>query len=240
MISHTAAKRFWPDRPPVGTTIRLEGVPRPVRIVGVVADLTLNWYDPQPRPTIFLTDAQSAARTTTVIVRTRTDPMSLARPIRAAVAELDDRQPVSGLEPLSTTIADSLSPIRVIERLLLVGAAVAAGLAALGIYGVFAHWVAARQRELGVRFALGATRPGIAWLVLRDALVTAGCGLAAGVASAAAAVRLAAGALLGVPSLSIGTVVVVTACAIALTIAGSLAPARRAARVDVADLLRSE
>ena len=91
-----------------------------------------------------------------------------------------------------------------------------------------------------MRFALGATRPGIAWLVLRDALVTAGCGLAAGVASAAAAVRLAAGALLGVPSLSIGTVVVVTACAIALTIAGSLAPARRAARVDVADLLRSE
>ena len=240
VISHTAAKRFWQDRPPVGTTIRLEGVPRPVRIVGVVADLTLNWYDPQPRPTIFLPDAQAPARTTSVLVRTRTGPMSLARPIRSALATLDDRQPVSELEPLSTTIADSLSPIRVIERLLLVGAVIAAGLAALGIYGVFAHWVASRQRELGVRFALGATRPGMAWLVLRDALVTAGCGLAAGIASAAAAVRLAAGALLGVPSLSIGTVVVVTACAITLTIAGSLAPARRAARVDVADLLRSE
>src|SRR5262249_54978722 len=178
VISRTAAERFWPDRNPVGTTIRLESEPQPVSVVGVVTDLTLNWYDPRPRPTIFLPDAQSPARTTCVIVRTRTDPLSLARPIPAAFAELHDRQPLSGIEPLSTTIADSLSAIRIIERPLIVGAAVAAALAALGIYGVFAHWVAARRRELGVRFALGATESRIAWLVLRDALVTAGVGLA--------------------------------------------------------------
>jgi predicted permease len=240
VISQTAAKQLWPDRNPVGTTIRFERAPRPVRIVGVVADLTLNWYDPQPRPTIFLPDAQSPARTTSVIVRTHEDPMSLARAVRAAVARLDDRQPVSGVEPLSTTIADSLSPVRIIEHLLLVGAAVAAALAAIGIYGVFAQWVASRQRELGVRFALGATRRVIAWLVLRDALTTASIGLVAGVASAALAVRLAAGTLLGVPSLSVASGLGVTACAVALALAGSLGPARRAARVDVADLLRFE
>ena len=127
-----------------------------------------------------------------------------------------------------------------IKRLLLVGAALAAALAALGIYGVFAHWVATRRREIGVRFALGATRPAIVWLVLRDALATAGCGLAVGVVAAAVAVRVAAGALLGVPALSVGTAAVVAACAIAVTLAGSFGPARRAARVDVADLLRFE
>ena len=87
------------------------------------------------RPVIFLPDAQAPARTTSVIVRTRTEPVSLARPIRAAVAQLDDRQPLTEIESLSATISDSLSPIRIIERLLLIGAALASALAVLGIYG---------------------------------------------------------------------------------------------------------
>src|SRR5262249_23598785 len=130
--------------------------------------------------------------------------------------------------------------VRVIERLLLIGAALSAGLAALGIYGVLAHWVSARRRELGVRFALGATRVSIARLVLREALLTAGSGILVGLALAIGLVRLAHRALLGVPSLSTGAVLMVVACAIALTLAGALAPARNAARVDVGELLRLE
>jgi len=240
VVSQTAARRFWADRRAVGTTIRLGSDGETFRIVGIVSDLTLNWYDPQPRPTLFAADAQTPARTTSVLVRTRRDALSVARSVRMTVAQLDDRQPLSGVEPLSTTIADSLSPVRVIERMLLVGSLVAAALAALGIYGVFSHWVAARQRELGVRFALGATRPGIAWLLLRDALVTAGVGVVAGVGCAALLIRIASGVLLGVPSISVAAALVVAACAIALTIAGSFGPARRAATVDVAELLRFE
>jgi predicted permease len=240
VISQTARRRFWPDRSPVGTTIRVGADRQPMRLVGVVSDLTLNWYDPQPRPTLFVPDAQSPARTTSVLVRTRRDPMSLARSMRATVAQLDDRQPLSSLEPLSTTIADSLSPIQVIERLLVVGSFLAAALAALGIYGVFGQWVAARQREIGVRFALGATRATIAWFVLRDALAAAGAGIAAGVAAAALIIRVAADALLGVPKLDLTAPLVVAVCTIALTIAGSVGPARRAASVDIAELLRLE
>ena len=240
VVSRTAARRFWPDRNPVGATIRLGGNTLAVRIVGVVSDLTLNWYDPETRPIIFLPDAQSPARTTTVILRTRTDPMSLARRVRAAVAELDERQPLSGLEALNTTIADSLSPIRVIERLLLVGAVLASALAALGIYAVLGHWVASRRRELGVRFALGATAASIARLVLCEALLTAAGGMVAGVALAIVAVRVAGGALLGVPSLNPRTTITVAIAAIALTLVASVGPARRASRVDVAELLRLE
>jgi len=240
VVSQTAARRFWPDRNPVGSTIRLGTETPPVRVVGVVSDFILNWYDSEMRPVIFLPDAQSPARTTSVIVRTRMDPMSLARPIRMAVAQLDDRQPLTEIESLSTTVADSLSPIRVIERLLLVGAGLAAALAALGIYGALAHWVGARQREFGVRFALGATRVTIAQLVLREALLIALSGIVVGLALAIAAIRLADRALLGVPSLDVRTTFIVASCAIVLTLAGSLGPARRAARVDVGELLRLE
>jgi putative ABC transport system permease protein len=139
---------------------------------------------------------------------------------------------------LSTTIADSLSPVRVIERLLLIAAALSAALAALGIYGVLAHWVGARRRELGVRFALGATRGSIAAMVLSEALWTAGAGIAVGLTAAIAAVRAAESALLGVPSLDARSMFVVALGAIALTIVAAVGPARRAARVDVAELLR--
>ena len=166
--------------------------------------------------------------------------MSIARRVRDVVARLDDRQPLSEIQPLSTSIADSLSPIRVIERLLLGAAALSALLAAGGIYGVLAHWVGSRQRELGVRFALGATRRSIAGLVVREALLTAGAGGVAGMALAIVAVRLAAGALLGVPSLDARVVVLVASGVFVLALAASLGPARRAARVDVAQLLRLE
>jgi putative ABC transport system permease protein len=240
VVSQAAARRFWPDRHPVGATIRLGTDTQPVRVVGVVTDFVVNWYDPEMRPVIFLPDAQSPARTTSVIVRTHLDPMALARPIRAAVVQLDDRQPLTEVESLSTTIADSLSPVRIIERLLIVGAGIASALAALGIYGVLAHWVSARQRELGVRFALGATRVAIFRLVVREALLTACGGIVIGLGLAIAIVRLAGRALLGVPALDFRAAIIVAACAIAMTIAGSLGPARRAARIDVAELLRLE
>ena len=240
VVSRTAARRYWPDRDPVGTTIRLGADRQAMRIVGVVSDLTLNWYDPNTRPIIFLPDAQSPAHTTTVLVRARADPMTLARPVRRTIAQLDDQQPLSELEALSTTVADSLSPVRIIARLLLAGAVLAAALAAIGIYGVLAHWVRARERELGVRVALGATGAMIGRLVLKEALLMASGGLVAGLSLTIVLLRLAFGALLGVPSLDAVAVVIVIACAISLTVAGSLGPARRAARVDVAELLRLE
>jgi len=251
VISQTAARRFWPDRDPVGTNVRFipgaasAGVSNadeaePVRIVGVVSDFTLNWYDPDKRPVIFLPDNQTPARTTSVIVRTMTTPMSIARRVREVVARLDDRQPLSEIQPLSDAIADSLSPIRVIEQLLLGAAALSALLAAAGIYGVLAHWVGSRHRELGVRFALGATHRSIAGLVVREALLTAGAGGVAGMALAIIAIRLTAGALLGVPSLDARVIVLVAGGVFVLALAASLGPARRAARVAVAQLLRFE
>jgi putative ABC transport system permease protein len=173
IVSREAARRFWSGRRVVGTQILLGDTSTRVQVIGVAADLTLNWYDPEIRPVIYLPDAQVPARMMAVIVRTQADPSAVARDVRRAVASLDDRQPIAELEPMTATIADSLSPVRVIERLLLAGAGVSALLATIGIYSVFSHWVHSRVRELGIRYAVGASRRAIAWLVLREALGTA-------------------------------------------------------------------
>lgn len=238
VVSRTAARRFWQDRDPLGSVVRLGTDSRPVRVVGVVSDFMLNWYDPETRPILYLADTQHPARTTTALLRTRVDPLLVARQVRATVAQLDDRQPIAELEPLTATIDDSLSPVRVIERLLLIAAALASALAALGIYGVLAQWVGARRREFGVRIALGATNGSIARLVVHETIVTSSVGIVAGVTMAAVAVRLAGGAFLGVPSLDAPTALFVAIGAIALALAAALGPARRAAGINVAGLLR--
>ena len=238
VASRTAVRRFWPDRDPLGSVIRLGTDSRPVRVVGVVSDFMLNWYDPETRPILYLADTQQPARTTTAILRTRVDPLSVARQVRAAVAQLDDRQPIAELGPLIATIDDSLSPVRIIERLLLIAAAFASALAAVGIYGVLAQWVGVRRREFGVRIALGATHGSIARLVIHETIVTSSLGIVAGLMMAASTVRLARGAFLGVPSLDALTAFFVAIGAMGLALAAALGPARRAAATNVVELLR--
>lgn len=238
IVSREAVRRFWPERDPIGTSVQLSGDPTPARIVGVVSDLRLNWYDPAVSPVIYLPDAQNPARNTAVLLRTTIEARAIERQVRMAVANLDQLQPTSELEPLSATIANSLSPIRVIERLLLVGAALAAFLAALGVYGILAEMVSRRRREFGVRYALGATTGSIAAIVVRDAAATALFGLAAGLTLAIPAVQLARSWLLGLPGLSVAAVLVVVACTLGVVFGAAATPAYRAARVDVGRLLR--
>lgn len=238
IVSAGAVRRFWPDRNPVGTEISIGDDSAPVRVVGVVADFKVNWYDPGPRPTVYVPDAQSPARTVSVLIRTYTDAAALEAPVRAAMARIDPLQPVGGLEPLRTSIVDSLSPVRVIERLLLVGACVASLLAAIGVFGVLAEAVTRRLREFGVRLALGATPRGMVWLVFADAMATGAVGLGIGIAAAVGIVRAAGAQLLGLAPFDAPVALGVVSLVSALVCAAALMPALRAARVDAAALLR--
>jgi putative ABC transport system permease protein len=238
VVTRRAAERFWPGRSPVGAFIRLGAEPGPVRIVGVVEDMELNWYDPEARPTIYIPSIQSPSRTTTVVVRTRGDPLSMTASVRAVIARLDSTLAIGGLEALTTSIRDSLSPLRVVNRMLGVGAAVACLLAGIGVFGVLAHAVARRGREFGVRYALGASPRSIAYMVLRDALGTGALGLLSGLLIAIAGVRFIENALFGLITVT-PTVVAFVIIGTALLVAGAaLIPAVRASRVDAAALLR--
>ena len=238
IVGAEAVRRYWTDRDPIGTVVDLDGGSRPIRIVGVVTDAKLNWYDPGLRPTLYVPDAQAPARTMSVIVRTRVDPAALGREVRNAIATVDSLQPIGGLEPLTRSIADSLSPVRVLERMLIVAAGVAALLAGVGIFGLLAQSVAQRRQELGVRIAVGATERSIASMVLSEALLISGVGLTFGVLAAVAIVRVAGTALIGLGEVDTRIVAAVVVSTVALVVGAAILPAVRAARVDPALLLR--
>src|SRR5262249_41300294 len=170
LVSRRAADRFWPDRQSIGTLVRVADDPSPVRIVGIVDDVELNWYDGGTRPTMYVPDWQTPARTASVVLLTRIEPVAVAGQVRSAIASIDSAQPIGGLEPLATSVGDSLSPFTVVNRVLVTGTLVAALLAVVGIFGVLAQAVGQRRQEFGIRYAVGATTVSIAALILRDAL----------------------------------------------------------------------
>ncbi len=241
IISQAMARRFWPNADPVGQVIHLGHMATPpVTIVGVASDLKLNWYDPEPHSVIYLPASQAPNRQMDVIVRTRVDPVRLAKAIAHAVHEVDPRQPVSGLQPFQSAVDESLAPVRVIGLLLLICGAVATLFAAIGIYGVLAHWVTSRARELGVRLALGAGAGDLTRLVLREAMQMTGLGIAVGAPLAIALARAGRSVLFGLSSPSVGIAVLVSGLTILIVAGAAVGPAWRASRTDPRVLLQSE
>jgi putative ABC transport system permease protein len=245
VVSRAMARRVWPGSDPrtaVGAVIKLgldPAVPG-ITVVGVAADLRLNWYDPEPRSVIYLPDAQSPARQATVLIRTTTNPHALAGAVRALLRRLDPLQPVTPVRPLTQEIDESIAPVRMIGLLLVGMSAVAILLAAAGIYAVLAQWVAARRMELGLRLALGADAASLRQMILRETIMMALAGVGAGAPLAVLATAAAGTAALGLRSADPATIAVVAAFAFAVAVASSAIPAARAAATDPARLLRSE
>jgi len=156
------------------------------------------------------------------------------------VRELDPLLPLFGVEPLTETIGHSIAQRRFTMLVLGAFAAVALLLAAVGVHGVLSHAVARRTREIGIRMALGADPRGVRALVVSEGAALAGVGIAVGLAAALALSRLLTTLLFGVsdrdPAIYAGSALALGAVALVATVL----PARRAARVDPMEALRSE
>jgi putative ABC transport system permease protein len=220
--------------------IRVGDVSAPWTIVGVVTDLRLNWYDAEPRPTIYLPHMQLPSPQMYVIVRSTAGSLTLAAPIHSIGQRLDPMQPLSGMQPMDEVIAESVSPIRVLGLLLLIGGALALVFAVIGIYGVLAHWVRSRWREFGIRIALGASPTDVGRLVFRQALSLVVLGLGIGVPCGLAALSVLRNRLFGITAAEPSTVFAVALFIFAIATAASAAPARRALRADTVILLHGE
>ncbi len=156
------------------------------------------------------------------------------------MAEMDPSLPIVKLRTMEQVFDDSVPRQRFLSQLLVAFGLVALALAAVGTYGILSYMVTERQREIGVRMALGAGRGQVAQLVMRQGVVMAAIGIAIGLAGALALSRVTASLLFGVSPVDPITFVAVALVIVAVAAVASLIPTRRATRVDPLVAMRAE
>ncbi|WP_438483206.1 ADOP family duplicated permease [Oleiharenicola lentus] len=238
VISQSLAEKYWPGQDPLGKRVRFEGREDWSEIVGIVSDIISHGAQPAVIDSFFLPHAQITPIDTGVVVRVRgTQPLTRDQ-VDRAVAAVDLNNTAYAYVTASEFFANSAWQTRF--GLILVGsfAGLAVTLCLTGVYAVLAFAVAGRTAEFGVRLALGARRPQVAALVLRDAARMTVPGLLAGTLLAWFAARSVDNLLYGVAPLDI---LAYAAAGIALALAcaaACLMPAFRAMRVDPLTALR--
>jgi predicted permease len=241
VISAAAAERVWPGQNPIGKHYHLGDPSAPaLEVIGVVGDVHAGSLQKQPNPTVYIPYWQRDRSVMSLIVRTSTDPASVASAVRAEIRRLDPEIPVPQFQSMGEIVSASVAQRRFQLTLVLLFAAIALALASLGIYGVVSYSVAQRRGEMGIRMALGATGGDLRSLVLRQGLSPVLAGLVAGLVASIAVGRILSGLLFGVSVADPLTMVVVAAVLLAVAAAACYVPALRATRSDPLTALRYE
>ncbi len=235
LLNQAAVDVWLRDRNPVGVQVNANGEREVIGVVGNVLQVRPGEPDD---PELYIPYAQLSARNLYYTIRTTGDPLALTPQIRQAVRELDPNLPLEAVRPLTELLGDSIARPRFYTTLLALFAALALGLAIIGIFGVMSYVVAQRQREIGIRMALGADRAQVVRMVVGSALALAGLGLAIGFAGAVVLGRALRSQLYGVSVLDPVTLAAVLAVLGTSAFAASLVPARRAAALDPGRTLR--
>ena len=244
MINPTFARRFFPDRNPVGLHIGNAQRDEPAKgpqpgflIVGIAGDTKYEGLRREVRPLMFLPLVQNSAH---FELRTATDPDELVKAVRSVVTAVDDNLPLFAVRTQAEQIEQTLFQERIMSRLASFFALLAVLLACVGLYGLMAFTVNRRTSEIGIRMALGAERSRIARMVLRESLLLVICGLAIGIPAAALASRLISTQLFGLRPGDPFTLLATCVLMLGVTAIASYLPARRAASVDPMRALRNE
>jgi putative ABC transport system permease protein len=240
LINAAAARRFFPDREPIGGQIRYWGASR--TIIGVVADEKFQGLTGAAPIAAYapLAQAPSANGAGVLLVRTGGDPTALTIAVTRAIHDVDRGLAVFGVEPMHVTLSRSIGQRRFTTLLLTLLATVALLLAAVGIHGVLSYGVSQRRKEIGIRMALGARASDMIGLIVREGLRLAAVGLALGLAGAFGLTRFLTTQLFGVTPTDPATFAGVAALLAFVAVAATAVPARRAAAVDPLVTLRSE
>jgi putative ABC transport system permease protein len=250
IVNEHMAKRYWPDRNPIGARLRFgrglsddsrDTTQNPwITVVGVVADMRRTGVDMPVRDEAFFPFAQNVSSSALVVVRTANDPMTMVPQFRQAVRDLDRDQPIASIRTMDQILSGLIAQRRFSMTLVAAFAIVALALALIGAYGVTSYLVSQRTREIGVRVALGANPSNISRLVVREGMVVAGTGVAVGVVGAIATTRLASSLLYGVSARDPITIASVAAALLIVSAIANYIPARRASRVDPLLALRQD
>jgi putative ABC transport system permease protein len=245
IVNQALARKFFPDTDPIGRLIGMGRVGEVARaeeqIIGVVNDAKCRSLREPIRPTIYgpLIDLRHA-KSFVLYVRTRMPSETMVVPVQKLLASIDPSLPVGFADTLSEEVRSSISGDRETAVLASLFGIAAALLVCLGIYGLLAYSVAQRQREIGIRMALGAERRDVLRMVVGQGLKLALIGVVIGIAGALALTRFLSSMLYGVKPTDPLTFIGVSLILIAVALLACYIPARRAAKVDPMVALRYE
>lgn len=237
ILNETLARRYFDDpSAAVGRTLIMRsgrtGTDEPVEVVGVVGDVRHLSLDREPIAEVFRPFLQTFMFPMAMIVRTQGPPEQIGAAVRQAAFEIDPVVPVAEMQSYTTLIADTLGRPRLVGYLLTIFAAAGLGLGLVGVYGVVAYRVRQREREIGIRLALGAKPKEVARRVIAQGASHAIVGVAIGLPAAFFLSRVMASLLFGVTARDPVTFTVLPILVVAVTALACYLPARRAARVD--------
>jgi macrolide transport system ATP-binding/permease protein len=244
VINKTMADRFWKGQDALGKRFKFFGDEQFRTVIGVARDAKYNGLAEDPTPFIYQPITQAYTPVATILVRSIGGAGGLAAPVRAEIAQLDNRLTVLNVQTLGDQVSQALGPQRIMVTLLGTFGMLALGLAAIGLYGVASYSVTQRTREIGVRMALGASRSNVVGLVLGQGMLLIAVGLAVGLGVGLLVVTLA-GQQIGNLLVGIRPLDPITfgGTALLLAVVAGLAtwlPARRAATIDPLVALRYE
>jgi len=239
VINETMERRFWPNGDALGKRINLCSLdPKPCwsTIIGVTGNVHQFGLDAEPTFDVYFVGGW----TPYVVVRTASDPVALAAAVTDVIHKADSNLPVTHVMTMEGLLTDSISPRRFSATLVGVFAVLAVVLAAVGIYGVMSYTVSQRTQEIGVRMALGAQLTSVRRMILGQTLKLTLIGVALGLAGAFVVARFLTSLLFGVGVYDPLTFLGVAVLLVAVALAASYVPARRAMRVHPIVALRYE
>jgi ABC-type antimicrobial peptide transport system permease subunit len=250
IISQRTAEYFWKDptgRAAIGKRFRvLPGAPfhTVIGVVGTVRDTALAG-DPTAAVYFPLTSIRDSLylqsqRTMALVVKTSVDPSAVRTPVQNVIREIDPTLPTFDVRTMPAAVRDSMAQLSFMIVMLGAAAVVTLLLGAIGLYGVMAYVISLRTRELGVRVALGASPASVAAMMTGQGLALTMAGIIGGLALFAVVARFLRTFLYGVAPGDPVTLAIASGLLIAIAALASWIPARRASRVDPAEVLRAE
>ena len=244
IVSEATAERLWPGGDAIGKVVTLSSASagqtsqRPVRIVGVVGDVVAGYYGERPdHPTVYEPGSVESDLPTLVIATHASGPSSLLS-IRRRLSAIDPGGSVE-IRTLEESVAVQLYPFRAAHWVASALSVIALLLTITGIYGVLAFVVALREKEIGIRLALGATRRAIVGLVVRQSIRLAAIGVFAGALLALGAARFISAHLTMIPAFDAIAFVSGMVIVLAAALAAAYGPSNRAANLDAMESLRN-
>jgi hypothetical protein len=238
VVNRAFARRYWAEGRAVGRRIRMRGAWH--EVIGVAPDLThRNLLEPRS-PYLFVAQQQHYEPDMTLLVRSDASPETLVSLLRERVRELRSGLPLFDVTTMREQVDRALLMPRMASASALYFGVLALGMAAIGLYGVVAQYVATSRRAIGVRLAVGAAPGGVVAMVCGRALRLAGWGLAIGLPLAIAASRVVRGAVPGVTDATPSQLLLTAGVLLSAALLASLSPAWRASRIDPMTTLRAD